>query len=281
MARKLDGKVAFITGASSGIGAALAEEYALRGADVVLTARRLVRLEELASRVRDRGRRALAIAGDVAVDGGLDQAAARAVDEFGRIDSVIANAGFGVAGALARLELDDFRRQFETNVFGVLRTVYATLDQVVAARGCYGLIGSVSGYLGTPRSSPYCMSKAAVHLLGTSLRHELKGQGVGVTVIAPGYVVSEIRRVDNRGVYRPEARESVPDWLPMRSEVAARKIVKAVEGRRRELVLTGHGKLTVLLVRHFPGLVHALIGRMAGGTSRSRAKGEEDRGPTE
>jgi short-subunit dehydrogenase len=281
MARRLDGKVAFITGASSGIGAALAEEYALRGADIVLTARRIDRLEELASKIEDRGQRALAIACDVAVDGGLDRAVERAVDEFGRIDRVIANAGFGVAGALARLELDDFRRQFETNVFGALRTLYATLDQVVASKGCYGLIGSVSGYLATPKSSPYCMSKAAVHLLGTSLRHELKGQGVGVTVIAPGYVVSEIRRVDNRGVFRPEAREPVPDWLPMRAEAAARKIVTAVERRRRELVLTGHGKLTVFLVRHFPGLVHALIGRMSGGRSRSKTKREEDRRPTE
>ena len=114
---KLDGKVALITGASSGIGAGMAREYARRGADVVLTARRWERLEALALEVRARGRRALTVRCDVTRDGDLEAAVAEALDEFGRIDWVVANAGFGVAGAVHKLELEDFRRQFETNSF--------------------------------------------------------------------------------------------------------------------------------------------------------------------
>jgi NAD(P)-dependent dehydrogenase (short-subunit alcohol dehydrogenase family) len=267
----LEGKVALITGASSGIGAALAREYARRGADAVLLARRVDRLEEVAESVVDLGRRALALECDVTAGQDLERAAARAVDEFGRVDRVIANAGFGVASPLAKLTLDDFRRQFETNVYGVLRTVYATRDALVNSRGCLGLIGSVSGFLGTPGSSPYCMSKAAVHLLGDCLRHEMAGLGVSVTIIVPGFVESEIRKVNNSGVYRPEARESIPKWLPMPAGVAARKIVAAVERRRRMLVLTGHGRLAVCLQRCVPGLLHTVIRRMGGRSRRDKS----------
>ena len=94
MAKRLDGTVAFITGASSGIGAAMARDFARRGADVVLTARRWERLEALALEIRAQGRRALVVRCDVTVDGDLEAAAAEAVDAFGRIDWVVANAGF-------------------------------------------------------------------------------------------------------------------------------------------------------------------------------------------
>ncbi len=268
--RSLEGKVALVTGASSGIGAALADEYARRGADVVLAARRADRLDEVAATVRGHGRRALAVSCDVTVDGDLERAVAAALGEFGRIDRAIANAGFGVAAPLAKLELDDFRRQFETNVFGVLRTVYATLEPLAAVKGRLAIIGSVSGFVGMPGSAPYAMSKAAVHLLGDCLRHELAGRGVGVTVVVPGFVDSEIRRVDNRGRLRLDAREPIPPWLRMRAPKAAHAIVGAVERRRRMLLLTGHGRAAVLLQRFTPGLLHALIGRFGGRRVRDK-----------
>ncbi len=132
---KLNGKVAFITGASSGIGAAMAREFARRGADVVLLARRWERLEALALEVRARGRKALTIRCDVTVDGDIEAAVEETLAELGRIDWVVANAGFGVAGAVHKLSLEDFRHQFETNVFGVLRTVQATREALIATRG--------------------------------------------------------------------------------------------------------------------------------------------------
>ena len=112
------------------------------------------------------------------------------------------------------------------------------------------------------------MSKASVHLLGDCMRHEMAGVGVSVTIIVPGFVESEIRKVNNRGVYRPEARESIPKWLPMPAATAARKIVGAIERRRRMVVLTGHGRLAVSLQRHVPGLLHAVIGRLGGRPAR-------------
>jgi short-subunit dehydrogenase len=189
----------------------------------------------------------------------MERAAAAARGAFGRLDVVVANAGFGVVGPLERLALEDYRRQFETNVFGVLRTVYATLDDLRASRGRLAIVGSVAGHVATPGSSPYAMSKFAVRALAEALGHELAPAGVSVTLVSPGFVESEIRRVDNHGVVREDSPESVPAWLLVSAPRAARVIVRAVARRRREVVVTGHGKVAVFFQRHLPWLVAAGI----------------------
>ena len=258
---KLGGHTVFITGASSGIGAALAREFARRTADVAIAARRTERLDALAEEIRRGGGRALALACDVTRDGELERAVAATRAAFGRLDIVVANAGFGVVGDVARLTLDDYRRQFETNVFGVLRTVWASLDDVRRARGRIVIIGSVAGHVATPGSSPYAMSKFAVRALADALGHELARDGVSVTLISPGFVESEIRRVDNTGRLSDVAPDPLPSWLVMSAERAARQIVDAVARRRREAVITGHGRLAVFMTRHAPWLVAAGIRR--------------------
>ena len=273
VASSLQDRVAFITGASSGIGAALAHEFVRRGAHVALAARRTDRLERLADTLRATGRRALVVACDVTRDGDVEGAAARTREMFGRIDVVVANAGFGVVGPLERLTLADYRRQFETNVFGVLRTVYATLDDLKRARGSLTITGSVSGHLASPGSSPYSMSKFAVRALAEALRSELRPAGVTVTLLSPGFVESEIRLVDNQGVLREEAPDVAPAWLRMPADAAARKIVTAIQRGRRDAVITGHGKALVFVARHLPGLLSALV-------ARSGYRGRRDPGPS-
>ncbi len=261
------GQAVLITGASSGIGAALAREFARQGADVALLARRTDRLAALAREIEDSGRRALVLPADVTVDGDLERAVAATQTAFGRLDVVIANAGFGVVGPVESLTLDDYRRQFETNVFGVLRTVQAGLGPLKASRGRLVILGSVAGYIATPGSSPYSMSKFAVRGLADALGHELAATGVSVTLVSPGFVESEIRRVDNTGVFHTEVREPVPAWLVVPAARAARQIVRAIARRRREAVITGHGKLAVFLQRHAPWLVATIL-RVAGVRSR-------------
>ena len=229
---------------------------------MALAARRLDRLQTLASEIGKTGRRAVVIPCDVARDGDLERAADQARAALGKLDVVVANAGFGVTGKLETLSLDDYRRQLETNVFGVLRTVYATLDDLKKTRGRLVLIGSVSGHVAVPGSSAYSMSKFAVHGLAAALGHELAPYGVAVTLISPGFVESEIRQIDNRGVWLAQApRRPIPPSIVMATPTAARKIVSAVARRRREVVITGFGKVAVALQRHLPWLLAAIIRR--------------------
>jgi len=270
MARmRFQGRTVFITGASSGIGAALARQFAADGARLVLTARRIDKLREVAASLPD-PQAAQVIECDVARDGDLEWAIARVRDAGGNIDIVVANAGFGVAGNMDKLTLADYRRQFETNVFGVLRTVQATLDELRRTRGQLVIIGSVAGYIPQAGASAYGMSKFAVRALAESLRMELAPQGIAVTLISPGFVDSEIRRVDNQGVFQAHAPEPVPAWLRVPADRAAREIVHAVHRKQRERVVTGHGKFLVFAYRCFPWLIRAV--QRAGVRGRSEPR---------
>ncbi len=117
----------------------------------------------------------------------------------------------------------------------------------------------MSGYLGMPGTSAYAMSKFAVRALARALDLEILREGVSVTLISPGFVESEIHQVDNRGVFNPDAPIGVPRWLRMRADRAARKMVRAVERRRVELIFPGHGKLAVFLQRHVPRLLRGAV----------------------
>jgi short-subunit dehydrogenase len=249
--------VALITGASSGIGEALAVELARRGAHTILLARRRDRLDAVARLIAAIDRRALPLTCDVTNEADIRSSVAQALAAFGRLDIVVANAGFGVAGRLERLSVADYRRQFDTNVFGVLHTVQATLDELKRTRGRLALMGSVSGYVSAPGMSPYAMSKFAVRALADALREELRPDGVSVTLIAPGFVTSEIRKVDKSGVYHADAVDPVSPRLQMPAAVAARQMAAAIARRRAEIV-AGHGKLMVGIARHAPGTMRLL-----------------------
>jgi short-subunit dehydrogenase len=259
-----------ITGASSGIGAALARELAREGARLVLMARRRERLDALCAELAAAGALAIAHVGDVTKRVDLDAAVALAVERYGRLDMAVANAGFGVVGSLEKLDVEDYRRQFETNVFGVLETVKSCLSELRKARGRLVLIGSVAGHVSYPNGSPYSMSKFAIRALAGALEHELRPHGVAVTLVSPGFIASEIRQVDNRGVHHSHAKEPLPRWLVMPADVAARKIVSAAYRRRREAIVTVHGKLLVWLQRLAPWALRLAARRGARGRSEPR-----------
>ena len=257
-------KVVLITGASSGIGEELAWQLSQAGAKLTLAARRAELLQALAERIAAAQKpKPLVVACDVTRDGDLEQAVAETVRHWGKLDVAIANAGFGVVGPLRKLSLDDYRRQFETNVFGVLRTIYAALPEIEKARGNIAIMGSVAGWGATPGASPYSMSKFALRALANSITPELRLRGVKVTLISPGFVDSNIRRVDNRGKFHAGAKESVPPWLVMRTDKAVRQMLRAIARGKREALITGHGKMLVVLERFAPWIVRAAGRRMA------------------
>ena len=250
---------ALITGASSGIGAGLAREFARRGWRVALVARRVEQLDLLASELRGHGGQASAHRGDVTIDGDIARVVAELAAQGAVPSIVIANAGFCVVGRAQDLALADYRRQFETNVFGVLRTLKESLDSLRATRGRFVIMGSVAGYISIPGGSPYAMSKFAVRALAESLYGELRAVGVGCTLISPGYVDSDIRRVDNQGGFHQHARDPIPGWLRLRTEVAARVMARGILRGKREVIVTFHGKVMIFFARHFPRLTRYLL----------------------
>lgn len=256
-----DGKVAWVTGGSSGIGAAVAVALARHGADVAISARREDRLAATAQAIEAAGRRALCVPCDVVDDAQVRAAVARVVGELGSLDITVANAGMSVMGRFESLTDEQWRRQIDINLNGVASTARHSLPELHKTQGRLALVASVSGMICIPGGSAYSASKFAVRALGLTLSQELHGSGVSCTTIHPGFVASEITQVDNDGQRHPERRDPRPGALMWSAEAAAEAMVRAIHRRQREYVFTGHGKIGAWLGRHLPGLVHFAVTR--------------------
>ncbi|MGB2668870.1 MAG: SDR family NAD(P)-dependent oxidoreductase [Candidatus Acidiferrum sp.] len=266
-------KSILITGASSGIGEELALQLSQLNARLTLTARRRELLDALAQKIAGSGKPApLVVTADVTNDADLPSAVDEALRTYNQLDIVIANAGFAVGGHFQKLSLDDFRRQFETNVFGLIRTVQAALPAIQKSRGNVVLIGSISGWSSTPGASPYAMSKFAVRALANAITPELAQSGVTVTLISPGFVASNIRRIDNQGTFHASAKEPKAAWIVMPTPKAVRQILRAIARGKREAIITTHGKVLVTLQRHAPWLLHAISRAMTAARRPNRTE---------
>lgn len=254
--RRFVDKVVWITGASSGLGHALALEMARQGAHLAVTARRVDRLAALVQDIEAKGQRALAVPCDVTDETAMQASVARIVDHFGRLDVAVANAGFGVTGRIERLDAAAWRRQLETNVVGTVITARCALSYLRKTRGRLVLVASVAGFLTGPRFGPYSASKYAVRAIGQTLAIELAGTGVSCTTLAPGFVESEIGRVDNDGRYDPARPDTRPHALLWPTDKAARVMARAIARRKREYVFTWHGKVGAFVGKHFPSAVY-------------------------
>ena len=245
--------VVLITGASSGIGRALASAYARRGAKLVLFARRKDRLEALAEECQRLGGQAIAYAGDVAKVTDLEAAVEVALQKFGCLDIAVANAGVAIQKKISELEDAELARQLEVNLFGVLRTLRVTIPHLRRSQGRAVIVGSGMSYIPIAGAGAYTMSKFAVRAMAETLR--LEERRVSVTLICQGFIESEIRAIDNQGNFRHDAKEQVPAWMIMTAERAAEEIVAAVERRKAEYAITWYTKLGILLQRLAPRLM--------------------------
>jgi short-subunit dehydrogenase len=259
---KLKNKVVLITGASSGIGYALARELVHQGACTVLVARREERLVALKAEAGNLADNILVAKCDVTVKQDLERTVEEAHSAFGDIDIAVANAAVPMDGKFEKLSLADYRKVMETNVLGVLQTCYAILEDLKKTRGTLVIIGSISGYMASPDSSAYAMSKFAVRAFAEAIRDELAVHGIKVVLISPGFVRSEMRRLDRQGVYDPEKKDWVPSFLVMPAEKAARQIARAIVRGRREKFITWHGYIAYLIRQYTPWLYFAIVGSM-------------------
>jgi short-subunit dehydrogenase len=221
-------------------------------------ARRQDRIEEVAREVISKGGEAAAFCADVTDRESLEKATQAVLEKWGRIDIVVANAGFAVNGPMAKLSLEDYRRQFETNVFGVLNTIYATREAVLRAGGIIAIMGSIAGRLPMPYNTAYGMSKAAVRALALGLRGELRKKGVSVVLVSPGFVDTEITHVGNDGITHAESIKKMPPRLVASLDRSGTDIVRAILSRKEEVVITGHGKVLVAFNHYLPALYRFL-----------------------
>jgi short-subunit dehydrogenase len=216
-------KVVFITGASSGIGQALAVELGRRGASLGLLARRAEALRQTVAEVEEAGGSVLALPGDVKDALVVRAAADQLRERFGHIDVLIANAGIGTLTDGAELSASDFADVINVNVIGAANSVAAVVPEMIArGEGHLVAISSLAAYRGLPKSGAYCASKAAVSAFFESLRLDLSGKGIDVTIIHPGFIKTRLT----------EGRHARMPYL-MELKSATDKIIQAIEARRK------------------------------------------------
>jgi NADP-dependent 3-hydroxy acid dehydrogenase YdfG len=231
---KLDGKVAIVTGASSGIGEATAEALSAEGATVVVAARREERLADLAGRIEGNGGRVLAAACDVANEAQAHGLIRKAEDEFGRVDILVNNAGVMLLSAVGKGLSEEWRRMFDVNVLGLLYTTDAAIETMKRQGGGHLVnVSSVAGRKVTRDSSGvYAGSKFAVGAISEGLRQELLEDNIRVTIVEPGAVATEL--TDH--ITDEDARESLSGLLNLeilQAEDIANAIVYAVRQPER------------------------------------------------
>ncbi len=193
MTDNIAAKVVIITGASSGLGAATARLLAGHGALLALGARRLDRLDALASELRARGARVLVRATDVTDRAQVQALADAALAEFGRIDVIVNNAGLMPHSPLERLKVDDWDRMIDVNLKGTLYGIAAVLPQMKAQKSGHVInVSSVAGHKVRPGSAVYAATKHAVRVIAEGLRQEVKPYNIRCTIISPGAVESEL-----------------------------------------------------------------------------------------
>lgn len=242
MAGQLDGKVALVTGASSGIGWATARVLAAEGAAVVIAARRTDRLKDLGDELAGLGARSLAVELDVADEGSCARAVQQAVDEFGGLDILVNNAGVMLLGQIEGADTSDWRRMINTNVLGLMYMTHAGLPHLLARQGVVVQMSSTAGRTARSGAGGYNASKWAVNAFSEALRQEVTTRGVRVVLIEPGIVQTELR--DH--ITQPKAKAQIQATADAMRQLQPDDVAAAV---RYAVTQPAHVAVNEILVR--------------------------------
>lgn len=256
---RLNGKVAVITGASMGIGEAIAALFVKEGASAVLSSRDLGRTEAARARVGS-PERTLAVACDVRQRSEVEALVRAALARFGRIDIFVNNAGWGLQDSVAAMDMATVRGLFDTNLFGAIECIQAVLP-VMKKQGTGTVINvsSVAGHIALPYQTAYCASKFAMNAIGKGARVELLGTGVHVMTVCPGYIPTNFQQ---NVVLGQEAKKFGGARKPdATAEDVARATLEGYLKRKREVMVPGKYYPLVTLYQLFPRLIEWVIGR--------------------
>lgn len=263
----MHGKTVVITGASAGIGEELAVELARGGASVVLAARDAEALERVKQRCEQAGGKALAVPTDVTDPEACRRLMERAVEAFGGIDALVNNAGMTMWARFEEVtDLTLFERLMRVNYLGSVYCTHHALPHLKARQGLLVAVTSLTGKTGVPTRTGYAASKHAMHGFFDSLRIELRGTGVDVLVVAPGFVATGIRARALGSDGRPLGESHRDEVGDMDAATCARRIVRAMERREREVMMMPRARLAMVVKALVPGV----LDRMALKAMRSK-----------
>lgn len=251
------GKVVIITGASSGIGRALAVEYASQGACLALAARRLDKLNELRDQLSSS--EVLVVPTDVTIETDCQNLIAQTISRFGKIDILINNAGLSMRALFDEFNLSSFKKIMDVNFYGTVYCTKFALPYLINSKGSLVGIISIAGHVGLPARSAYSASKFAVRGFLDTIRLENLYTGLHVLVAAPGFTASEIRKYALTADGTPQGETPRKEEKMMSAEACAKLISLAIAHRKRSLVLTlKEGKLSLFLAKFWPYLLDRL-----------------------
>jgi NAD(P)-dependent dehydrogenase (short-subunit alcohol dehydrogenase family) len=254
----LKGKVALVTGASSGIGEAAARALAQRGAAVTLVARSEERLGFIVREISAAGGQALAVKTNVTDKDSVRDTVERTVEQFGTLDVLVNNAGLGLSGRVAELRSEDLRYVFEVNMLGPLNCVQAALPHMRRG-GRIINVSSVVGKRAIPKVGGYCATKFALNAISDSLRVEVADRGITVSSVYPGTTRTAFRENSRR------TKDEKRGWRPggVTPEKVGEKISDAAENGGRDLYVTLPDRLFVAGTTLAPGLFDRVLRRWA------------------
>ena len=248
-------KVAIVTGASSGIGLAVARLLGAEGAKVVMAARSYEKMKALAPSV---GEDVLCIRTDVSLESDCRKLIQETVAKWGRIDILINNAGLSMRAMFKDLDLDVLRRLMDVNFWGTVYCTKYALPWLLESQGSVTGVISVAGYSALPARSGYSASKYAVRGFLDTLRIEHLKDGLHVMVFAPGYTASNVRNAALTADGSPQGETPLDEGKLMSAEECAQYLLEGLRKRRNSMTLTGLGKATVMAHNLFPNLTDKL-----------------------
>ena len=268
---KLQGKVAVITGASMGIGEAIAKLFLQEGAMLVICARHVERTRAAAQRIGGTADNTLCLACDVAQPEQVSAVMDSAVSKFGRIDILVNNAAIGINDSIEHMKVSDLRQTFDTNLFGLVQCMQAAIP-VMRRQGVGDIVNlsSVSGHISMPYMGGYAATKHAVQAIGMAARQELRRHNINVVTICPGYIATDFTRNMIKGS-QPH-RVGAAARQAVGPEVVARDILKAVLQRKRQAVTPWYYWIFIKLYQNFPGFVESQIRKQLKPTSQMLAE---------
>ena len=253
----MKGKVVIITGASSGIGRALAMDFFSRGVSLALGARRIDQLEALKAELQ--GPDILCVETDVTQEADCKRLVDLTLEKYGRIDVLINNAGISMRALFKDMDLEVMHRLMNVNFYGTVYCTKYALPHLLETKGSLVGVISIAGYVGLPGRTAYSASKFAVRGFLDTIRIEHLRSGLHVLVAAPGFTASEVRKVALTADGTPQGVTPRNEGAMMSAETCAFQIAEAIIKRKRELILTFvEGKLTVFLGKFFPSLLDKL-----------------------